>query len=239
MAQDPTTTRQRRSRCRRSRPSRSRTSSPRSSQELAGDLQIKLDGPVEQQVQQAMRELDVTDTNSIIFFGSKAQQQLTHDLRHDAGERAHQGHGPGRQRAERDGREAARDRHRRRRPDRSARLLRPAVRRQERGPEVSRQVRGRTRPDRHDHDRARAAQDQDADRHRQARQAVRRQSRLFPDAGGLHRRRPRQAQGTRRAGRSRPWPRRSRARTTCSRRRSCATCAPPATISSAGSTICC
>ena len=46
-------------------------------QELAGDLQIKLDGPVEQQVQQAMRELDVTDTNSIIFFGSKAQQQLT------------------------------------------------------------------------------------------------------------------------------------------------------------------
>ena len=46
-------------------------------QELAGDLQIDLIGPVEQQVQQAMRELDVTDTNSIIFFGSKAQQQLT------------------------------------------------------------------------------------------------------------------------------------------------------------------
>ncbi len=46
-------------------------------QELAGDLQIKLEGPVEQQVQQAMRELDVTDTNSIIFYGSKAQQQLT------------------------------------------------------------------------------------------------------------------------------------------------------------------
>ena len=44
-------------------------------QELAGDLQIDLIGPVEQQVQQAMRELDVTDTNSIIFFGSKAQQQ--------------------------------------------------------------------------------------------------------------------------------------------------------------------
>ena len=46
-------------------------------QELAGDLQIDLIGPVEQQVQQALRELDVTDTNSIIFFGSKAQQQLT------------------------------------------------------------------------------------------------------------------------------------------------------------------
>ncbi len=46
-------------------------------QELAGDLQIDLIGPVEQQVQQAMRELDVTDSNSIIFFGSKAQQQLT------------------------------------------------------------------------------------------------------------------------------------------------------------------
>jgi uncharacterized protein YaaN involved in tellurite resistance len=46
-------------------------------QELAGDLQINLEGPVEQQVQQAMRELDVTDTNSIIFFGSKAQQQLS------------------------------------------------------------------------------------------------------------------------------------------------------------------
>ncbi|MFZ1427386.1 MAG: toxic anion resistance protein [Geminicoccaceae bacterium] len=46
-------------------------------QELAGDLQIKLEGPIEQQVQQAIRELDVTDTNSIIFYGSKAQQQLT------------------------------------------------------------------------------------------------------------------------------------------------------------------
>ena len=45
--------------------------------ELAGDLQIDLVGPVEQQVAQAMRELDLTDSNSIIFFGSKAQQQLT------------------------------------------------------------------------------------------------------------------------------------------------------------------
>ena len=162
-----------------------------------------------------------------------------HDLRHDAGERAHQGHGAGRQRAERDGGEAARDRHRRRRPDRAAGLLRPAVRRQERGAEVPRQVRGRARPDRHDLDRARAAQDQDADRHRQARQAVRRQSRLFPDARGLHRRpaAPSSRRSTSRS--SRPWPRRSRARTTCSRRSGCATCAPPATISSGGCTISC
>ena len=47
------------------------------SQELVNDLQIKLEGPVEQQVAQAMRELDVHDSNSIIFFGAKAQQQLT------------------------------------------------------------------------------------------------------------------------------------------------------------------
>jgi uncharacterized protein YaaN involved in tellurite resistance len=46
-------------------------------EELAGDLQIRLEGPVEQQVATAMRELDVWDSNSIIFFGSKAQQQLT------------------------------------------------------------------------------------------------------------------------------------------------------------------
>ena len=46
-------------------------------QELTGDLQIRLDGPIEQQVQQVLKELDVSDTNSIIFFGSKAQQQLT------------------------------------------------------------------------------------------------------------------------------------------------------------------
>jgi len=42
-------------------------------QELAGDLQIKLEGPIEQQVQQAMRELDVTDTNSIIFYGKSSE----------------------------------------------------------------------------------------------------------------------------------------------------------------------
>jgi uncharacterized protein YaaN involved in tellurite resistance len=46
-------------------------------QELVADLQIKLDGPIQQRVEQALRELDVADTNSIIFFGSKAQQQLS------------------------------------------------------------------------------------------------------------------------------------------------------------------
>ncbi len=46
-------------------------------QELVQDLQIKLDGPVEQQVGQVLKELDMSDTNSIIFFGSKAQQQLS------------------------------------------------------------------------------------------------------------------------------------------------------------------
>jgi uncharacterized protein YaaN involved in tellurite resistance len=45
--------------------------------ELTADLQIDLVGSVEQQVAQAMRELDITDSNSIIFFGSKAQQQLS------------------------------------------------------------------------------------------------------------------------------------------------------------------
>ncbi len=46
-------------------------------QELVQDLQIKLDGPAEQQVGQVLKELDMSDTNSIIFFGSKAQQQLS------------------------------------------------------------------------------------------------------------------------------------------------------------------
>ena len=65
------------SRCLHSRPTDLPANSRCSSKELAGDLQIKLDGPIEQQVQQALQELDVTDFNSIIFFGSKAQQQLT------------------------------------------------------------------------------------------------------------------------------------------------------------------
>ncbi|MEZ5904884.1 MAG: toxic anion resistance protein [Geminicoccaceae bacterium] len=45
--------------------------------ELVQDLQLNLEGTAVEQVQQAMRELDVSDSNSIIFFGSKAQQQLT------------------------------------------------------------------------------------------------------------------------------------------------------------------
>jgi uncharacterized protein YaaN involved in tellurite resistance len=45
--------------------------------ELVGDLQIRMEGPVAAQIDQAIRELDITDTNSIIFFGSKAQQQLS------------------------------------------------------------------------------------------------------------------------------------------------------------------
>jgi len=47
------------------------------SAELASDLEIKLDGDTTQQVQQAMAEIDINDGKSIIFFGSKAQQQLS------------------------------------------------------------------------------------------------------------------------------------------------------------------
>jgi uncharacterized protein YaaN involved in tellurite resistance len=47
------------------------------SSELVQDLQLNLEGTAVQQVEQAMRELDVSDSNSIIFFGSKAQSQLT------------------------------------------------------------------------------------------------------------------------------------------------------------------
>ena len=47
------------------------------SAELASDLEIKLDGDTTQQVQQAMAEIDINDDKSIIFFGSKAQQQLS------------------------------------------------------------------------------------------------------------------------------------------------------------------
>jgi uncharacterized protein YaaN involved in tellurite resistance len=47
------------------------------SQELVQDLELNLEGTAVQQVEQAMAELDVTDSNSIIFFGSKAQAQLT------------------------------------------------------------------------------------------------------------------------------------------------------------------
>ena len=119
------------------------------SQELAGDLQINLIGPVEQQVQQAMRELDVTDTNSIIFFGSKAQQQLTtisdtmlENVRtKDMGPAGNALNAMVAKLREIDISDVD--------PDRPAGLLRPAVRREERGAEVPRQVRGRARPDRH------------------------------------------------------------------------------------------
>ena len=47
------------------------------STELASDLEIKLEGDTTQKVQQAMAEIDVNDGKSIIFFGSKAQQQLS------------------------------------------------------------------------------------------------------------------------------------------------------------------
>lgn len=45
--------------------------------ELVQDLEIRPEGAVAQQVDRAMREIDLTDTNSVIFFGSKAQQRLT------------------------------------------------------------------------------------------------------------------------------------------------------------------
>jgi uncharacterized protein YaaN involved in tellurite resistance len=44
--------------------------------EVVQDLQIKLDGPVEQQIRQVLAELDMGNTSSVIFFGAKAQQQL-------------------------------------------------------------------------------------------------------------------------------------------------------------------
>ncbi|MCB2011020.1 MAG: toxic anion resistance protein [Geminicoccaceae bacterium] len=45
--------------------------------ELAQDLQIKLDGDTSKAVATAVQEIDMGDTQSIIFFGTKAQQQLT------------------------------------------------------------------------------------------------------------------------------------------------------------------
>jgi uncharacterized protein YaaN involved in tellurite resistance len=47
------------------------------SSELVQGLKLDLQGSAAEQVQQAMSELNVEDSNSIIFFGSKAQQQLT------------------------------------------------------------------------------------------------------------------------------------------------------------------
>ncbi|MCS6779989.1 MAG: toxic anion resistance protein [Geminicoccaceae bacterium] len=44
--------------------------------EVVQDLQIKLDGPIEQQIRNVLAELDMGNTSSVIFFGAKAQQQL-------------------------------------------------------------------------------------------------------------------------------------------------------------------
>src|ERR671932_758649 len=44
--------------------------------QLAGDLSVRPEGSVAEQIDQALKELDLTDTNSVIFFGAKAQQRL-------------------------------------------------------------------------------------------------------------------------------------------------------------------
>ncbi len=46
--------------------------------ELTQDLTLVLEGDVPAQLEQIKREIDLGDTNSIIFFGTKAQEQLTH-----------------------------------------------------------------------------------------------------------------------------------------------------------------
>lgn len=45
--------------------------------ELTQDLELKLVGETSAQVATAMSEIDMSDTKSILFFGTKAQQQLT------------------------------------------------------------------------------------------------------------------------------------------------------------------
>jgi uncharacterized protein YaaN involved in tellurite resistance len=45
--------------------------------EVAADLEIKLEGDAATRVAAAMKEIDLGDSQSIIFFGTKAQQQLT------------------------------------------------------------------------------------------------------------------------------------------------------------------
>ncbi|TVQ35320.1 MAG: toxic anion resistance protein [Geminicoccaceae bacterium] len=47
------------------------------SAELTYDLQVTLEGDAPAQLQKLKNEIDVSDTNSIIFFGTKAQEQLT------------------------------------------------------------------------------------------------------------------------------------------------------------------
>ncbi len=44
--------------------------------QLEQDLQIRLDGPIEEQIRAVLAELDLSRTDSVIFFGAKAQQQL-------------------------------------------------------------------------------------------------------------------------------------------------------------------
>jgi uncharacterized protein YaaN involved in tellurite resistance len=46
-------------------------------EELAQDLEINLEGDAPAQIAQAMSEIDLSDTKSILFFGTKAQQQLS------------------------------------------------------------------------------------------------------------------------------------------------------------------
>src|SRR5262245_44068628 len=45
--------------------------------ELTQDLELKLEGDSATQIATAMSEIDLSDTKSILFFGTKAQQQLT------------------------------------------------------------------------------------------------------------------------------------------------------------------
>jgi len=47
------------------------------SQELTQDLELDLAGDVPAQIDRAKGEIDLADTNSIVFYGSKAQEQLT------------------------------------------------------------------------------------------------------------------------------------------------------------------
>jgi len=44
--------------------------------EVVQDLEIELDGPIEQQIRKVLAELDMSNTSSVIFFGAKAQQQI-------------------------------------------------------------------------------------------------------------------------------------------------------------------
>jgi len=47
------------------------------SQELTQDLELNLEGDIPARIDQAKGEIDLADTNSIVFYGSKAQEQLT------------------------------------------------------------------------------------------------------------------------------------------------------------------